>query len=97
VAEDKTVLRDMFTFPIPRFCVPCQILVDAEMGRECSTHKVKRTHYKVLVRRPEKTTTRRSRRRWDGIKIDLKETGRGGMWIGFVWLRCGPDMDLAIL
>jgi hypothetical protein len=32
----------------------------------------------------------RRRRRWeDGIKMDLKEIGWGGVWIGFTWLRIG--------
>jgi hypothetical protein len=36
-----------------------------------------RTHYKVLVRIPEKNTTGRSKHRWNSIKMDLKETGGG--------------------
>jgi hypothetical protein len=47
--------------------------------------------YKVLVGKPEgKGPPGRQRRRWeDGIRIDLRETGLGGVWIGFDWLRIG--------
>jgi hypothetical protein len=47
--------------------------------------------YKVLVGKPEgKRPLGRPRRRWDdGIKMDLKEIGWGGLWIGFGWLRIG--------
>jgi hypothetical protein len=32
----------------------------------------------------------RPRRRWeDGIKMDLREIGWGGVWSGFTWLRIG--------
>jgi hypothetical protein len=45
--------------------------------------------YKVLVRKPEgKRPLGRPRRRWeDGIRMDLREIGLGGGWIGFDWLR----------
>jgi hypothetical protein len=45
--------------------------------------------YKVLVRNPEgKRPLEGPRRRWeDGIRIDLREIGLGGGWIGFDWLR----------
>jgi hypothetical protein len=45
--------------------------------------------YKVLVGKPEgKRPLRRPRRKWeDGIRMDLRETGVGGGWIGFDWLR----------
>jgi hypothetical protein len=47
--------------------------------------------YKVLVGKPEgKRPLGRPRRRCeDGIRMDLRETGLGGVWIGFDWLRIG--------
>jgi hypothetical protein len=37
----------------------------------------------------DKTPLERPRRRWeDGIKVDLREIGRG-VWSGFSWLRIG--------
>jgi hypothetical protein len=47
--------------------------------------------YRALVRNPEgKRPLERQRRRWeDGIKMDLKEIGGGGVWSGFTWLRIG--------
>jgi hypothetical protein len=47
--------------------------------------------YKVLVGKPEgKRPLGRPRRRWEhGIRMDLKEIGLGGMWIGSDWLRIG--------
>jgi hypothetical protein len=50
-----------------------------------------RLDYKVLVGKPEgKRPLVRPRRRWeDGIRMDLREIGLGGVWIGFDWLRTG--------
>jgi hypothetical protein len=50
-----------------------------------------RNVYRVLVGKPEgKRPLGRPRRRWeDGIKMDLREIGWGGVWIGFTWLRIG--------
>jgi hypothetical protein len=47
--------------------------------------------YRVLVGKPEgKSPIERPRRRWeDGIKMDLREIGCGGVWSGFTWLRIG--------
>jgi hypothetical protein len=47
--------------------------------------------YKVLVGKPEgKRPLGRPRRRWeDGIRMDLREIGLGGVWIGFDWLGYG--------
>jgi hypothetical protein len=47
--------------------------------------------YRVLVGKPEgKRPLGRPRRRWeDGIKMDLREIGSGGVWSGFSWLRIG--------
>jgi hypothetical protein len=44
-----------------------------------------RNVYRVLVGKPEgKRPFERPRRRWeDGIKMDLSETGWGGVWSGF--------------
>jgi hypothetical protein len=50
-----------------------------------------RNVYRVLVGKPEgKRPLGRPRRRWeDGIKMDLREIGCGGVWSGFSWLRIG--------
>jgi hypothetical protein len=50
-----------------------------------------RNVYRVLVGKPEgKRLLERSRRRWeDGIKMDLREIGWGGVRSGFTWLRIG--------
>jgi hypothetical protein len=44
-----------------------------------------------LVGNPEKERPLcRPRRRWeDGIKMDLREIGWGGVWSGFTWLMIG--------
>jgi hypothetical protein len=49
--------------------------------------------YKVLVQKPEgkRPLGRPRRRREDGIKMDLKETGWG---VGFKWLRTGTGGGL---
>jgi hypothetical protein len=46
---------------------------------------------KVLVGKPKgKRPLRRPRHIWeDGIRMDLRETGLGALWIGFEWLRIG--------
>jgi hypothetical protein len=46
--------------------------------------------YKVLVGKPEgkRPLERQMRRREDGIRMDLRETGRGVNWI-----RLAQDMD----
>jgi hypothetical protein len=61
----------------------------ARMGEE-------RKVYKVLVGNPEgKRPLGRPRRRWeDGVRMDLKEIGLGGVWIGFDWLRTGTGGGL---
>jgi hypothetical protein len=45
--------------------------------------------YKALLGKPEgERPLGRPRRRWeDGIRMDLREIGLGGVWIGFDWLR----------
>jgi hypothetical protein len=47
--------------------------------------------YKVLLGKPEgKRPLGRPRRRWeDGIRMDLREIGLGGVWIVFDCLRTG--------
>jgi hypothetical protein len=56
----------------------------ARMGEEIEV-------YKVLVRKPEgKSPLERPRRRWeDGIRMDLRETGSGGV----DWIRLAQDRD----
>jgi hypothetical protein len=51
-----------------------------------------RNLYRVLVGNPEgKRPLGRSRRRWeDGIKMDLREIG----WGGVEWIRLAQDRDL---
>jgi hypothetical protein len=48
-----------------------------------------RNVYRVLVGKPEgKRPLERPKRRWnDGIKMDLREIGWGGVWSGFTCLR----------
>jgi hypothetical protein len=45
--------------------------------------------YKVLVGKPEgKRPLGRPRSRLEnGIRMDVREIGLGGLWIGFDWLR----------
>jgi hypothetical protein len=51
--------------------------------------------YKVLVGKPEgKRPLGRPRLRWeDGIRMDLREIGLGGVWIGFDLLRTGTGCE----
>jgi hypothetical protein len=51
--------------------------------------------YKVLVRIPEgkKPLGRPRRRREDGPRMDLRETGLG-VWIRFYWFRIGTGDGL---
>jgi hypothetical protein len=51
------------------------------MGRACSTHREKRTAYRIFVGKPEgKRPLRRPRCKWkDNIRMDLREIGWGGM------------------
>jgi hypothetical protein len=51
-----------------------------------------RNVYKILVGKPEgKRTLRRPRRRWeDGIKMDLREIG----WGGVEWIHLAQDRGL---
>jgi hypothetical protein len=50
-----------------------------------------RNVYRALMGKPEgKRPLERHRRRWeDGIKLDLREIGWGGLCSGFTWLRIG--------
>jgi hypothetical protein len=56
------------------------------------SHKV----YKVLVGKPEgKRPLGRPRRRWeDGLTVDLREIGWGGVWSEFSLLRMGAGCGL---
>jgi hypothetical protein len=49
----------------------------------------KRNAYRILVGKPEgKRPLGRPRRMWvDNIKMDLRESSDGMVWIGFIWLR----------
>jgi hypothetical protein len=61
------------------------------MSRACSRNGEKRDVYMTLVGRPErKRPLRRPRIRWvDNIKMDLRETGWGGM----DWTDLAEDRD----
>jgi hypothetical protein len=61
------------------------------MGGACSTNVEKRNEYKILVGKPEgKRPLGGPRRRWeDNIKMDLRETGWGGMY----WIGLAQDRD----
>jgi hypothetical protein len=52
--------------------------------------------YKVLVGKPEgRRPLGRPRRRWEyGVRMDVREIGLGGGWIGFDWLRTGTGSGL---
>jgi hypothetical protein len=57
------------------------------MSRACSTNGKNRNAYRMLFGKSEgKRLLGRLRSRWmDNIKMDLRETGRGGMdWINLV-------------
>jgi hypothetical protein len=62
-----------------------------EVGRACGTHGRGEKAYKVLVGKPEgKRPLGRPRRRWeDGIRMDLREIGLGGV----NWIRLAQDRD----
>jgi hypothetical protein len=49
--------------------------------------------YKVLVGKPEgKRPLGRPRRRWDDvIRMEIREIGLGGGWMGFDWIRTGTS------
>jgi hypothetical protein len=51
---------------------------------------------RVLMGKPEgKRPLARPRRRWeDGIKMELREIGWGGVWSGLTWLRIGTVGEL---
>jgi hypothetical protein len=61
------------------------------VGRACGTHGRGQKSVQGLVGKPEGMRSLGSPRcRWeDGIRMDLGETGLGGVWIGFDWLRIG--------
>jgi hypothetical protein len=66
------------------------------VGGACGTHGIGKKVYTVLVGKPGgKRPLERPRRRWkDGIRMDLREIGLGGVWIGFDWLRIGTGSGL---
>jgi hypothetical protein len=61
------------------------------VDRTCNTHGKGEKFYKVLVGKPEgKIPLGRPRRRWqDGIRMDLREIGLGGV----DWIRLAQDRD----
>jgi len=53
-------------------------------------HALERKVYKVLVGKPEgKRPLGRPRRRWDGIRMDLREIG----WGSVEWIQLAQDRD----
>jgi hypothetical protein len=61
------------------------------MGRACSTHLEKRNVYTIQVGETEENESLgRPRRRWqDNNKLDLRETGCGGI----DWIDLAQDRD----
>jgi hypothetical protein len=61
------------------------------VGGECGTHGRGEKRVQVLMGRPEgKRPLERPRRRWeDGIKMDLREIGEGGV----EWIHMAQDRD----
>jgi hypothetical protein len=62
-----------------------------EMGGACGTNGEKNNSYRILVGNPEgKRPLGRPRRTWvDNIKMDLRETG----WGGVDWVDMAQDRD----
>jgi hypothetical protein len=62
-----------------------------EVGGTCGTHRRGEESVQVLVGKPEgKRPLRRPRRRWeDGMRLDLREIGLGGV----DWIRLAQDRD----
>jgi hypothetical protein len=60
------------------------------MGRACSMNGAERNACRILVGKPGERQLRISRCRWvDNIKMDLRETGWGGM----DWINLAQDGD----
>jgi hypothetical protein len=60
------------------------------MDGACSTNGEMRNAYRILVGEPEgKRPLGRSRRRWEDIRMDLREIGWGGM----DWIDLAQDRD----
>jgi hypothetical protein len=54
-------------------------------------HVAKRNAYRILVGEPEERRPLETpRRRWEDIKMDVRETGCGGTY----WIHLAPDEDL---
>jgi hypothetical protein len=63
---------------------------EGEMDRACSTNGGKRNAYRILVGNPEgKRPLGRHRRRWEDIRMDLRETG----WCGMDRIDLAKDRD----
>jgi hypothetical protein len=64
-----------------KYCHIYYVFETLETGRACSTHVEKRKTYNILVGRPEgKRPLGCPRHKWeDNIKMNLRETGFGGM------------------
>jgi hypothetical protein len=66
------------------------VIVKDGMGGACITHGEVSNAYKILVGKPEgKRSFERPRRRWEDIRVDLKELG----WEGVDWIHLAQDRD----
>jgi hypothetical protein len=66
------------------------VIKTTEMGRACSSYVGGERCVHGLVVRPEgRKALRRPRRRWDNIKMDLREVG----WEGMDWIDLAQDRD----
>jgi transposase len=61
------------------------------MGGECNTNEEERNAYRILVGKPEgkRPLGRPRRRSVDNVRIDLRDTGLGGM----VWVDLAQDRN----
>jgi hypothetical protein len=63
------------------------------VGGACSTHgRGEKSVQDFGGKARREKPLERPRRRWeDGIKMDIREIGWGGVWSGLTWLRIGTS------